>query len=171
MILPHQYVEKVTDLNPTVLRDEGLEGLLLDIDGTLKDYGTTEYPPEVLDWIVKVREAGLSICLFSNGRIDKVRASAAILDAPWVAKAYKPSPLKCRKGLAELGMTADQVALIGDQIFADVLSGRLAGIRTILVEPTSWVEPWFTKLKRPFEIPLRRMLRRSLASAKKTEQA
>ena len=45
--------------------------------------------------------------------------------------------------------------MVGDQLFADVLAGRLAGLYTILVRPTSADEPWFTSVKRPLE---RRML-------------
>jgi hypothetical protein len=35
--------------------------------------------------------------------------------------------------------------------FADVLAGRLAGLFTILVTPLGHHEPWFTRVKRPFE--------------------
>jgi predicted HAD superfamily phosphohydrolase YqeG len=48
--------------------------------------------------------------------------------------------------------------MVGDQVFADVVAGRLAGLRTILVRPTSPDEPWFTQLKRPFERQLLRCL-------------
>ena len=40
-------------------------------------------------------------------------------------------------------------AIVGDQIFADVMAGRLSGIRAILVDPIHpEEEPWFTRLKR-----------------------
>jgi predicted HAD superfamily phosphohydrolase YqeG len=52
-------------------------------------------------------------------------------------------------------------ALVGDQVFADVLAGRLAGLKTILVEPIHpEEEPWYTRLKRP---PERWVLRRTAA--------
>ena len=48
--------------------------------------------------------------------------------------------------------------MVGDQIFADVMAGRLAGIRSILVDPIHpEEEPWFTRLKR---LPERFVLRR-----------
>ena len=48
---------------------------------------------------------------------------------------------------------------MGDQVFADVMAGRLAGIRSILVEPIHpEEEPWYTRLKRlPERIVLARM--------------
>ena len=42
--------------------------------------------------------------------------------------------------------------MVGDQVFADVLAGRLAGIKCILVRPIHpEEEPWFTRIKRPPE--------------------
>ena len=39
--------------------------------------------------------------------------------------------------------------MVGDQLFADVMAGRLAGVRSILVEPIHpEEEPWLTRLKR-----------------------
>jgi predicted HAD superfamily phosphohydrolase YqeG len=48
--------------------------------------------------------------------------------------------------------------MVGDQVFADVMAGRLARIRSILVEPIHpEEEPWFTRLKR---LPEQRILAR-----------
>jgi predicted HAD superfamily phosphohydrolase YqeG len=48
--------------------------------------------------------------------------------------------------------------MVGDQLFADVMAGRLAGVHSILVTPIHpEEEPWFTRLKR---LPERLMLRR-----------
>ena len=42
--------------------------------------------------------------------------------------------------------------MVGDQIFADVMAGRLAGLTTILVRPIQPnEEPWFARMKRPLE--------------------
>lgn len=160
MIFPTRYVRHITELCPTELRASQIDGLLIDLDGTLKDYGVPEFPESTLEWVKQVQSAGIAICLFSNGVIDKVAAAAQVLGTPFVAKAYKPSPLRVRAGLAALGLPANRVALVGDQLFADVLAGRLYGIKTVLVEPTSWVEPWFTRLKRPVEMPFRYRMRR-----------
>lgn len=160
MIFPHVYVQHVTQLDPEALRASGLDGLLLDIDCTLRDWDTAEFPADVLAWLDRVRAAGIAVCLCSNGRVKKVTASGAALGAPWVAKAYKPLPFGVWRALRVIGLPASRVAIVGDQIYADVMAGRLAGVRTVLVEPTSPVEPWFTKIKRPFELPVRWWLRR-----------
>jgi uncharacterized protein len=163
MIGPTRYVRSVLELCPRGLKKDNVDGLLLDIDGTLKDYTATAFPDSTLEWVRCLLAEGVAICLFSNGVESKVVSAANVLGVPYVAKAYKPSPMRVRLGLAKLGLQGPQVVLVGDQLFADVLAGRLAGLRTVLVEPTSWTEPWFTRLKRPFEMPFRYRLRRNYA--------
>ena len=61
----------------------------------------------------------------------------------------KPLPLGCRRAIREMGFEASRTAMVGDQLFADIVAGRLAGLTTILVDPIHpEEEPWFTRLKR-----------------------
>ena len=46
---------------------------------------------------------------------------------------------------------AEHTALIGDQVFTDILGGNLLGVRTILVEPLSEQEFPTTRLIRRLE--------------------
>ena len=42
--------------------------------------------------------------------------------------------------------------MVGDQIFADVMAGKLGFLKTVLVTPIHpELEPLFTRVKRPFE--------------------
>jgi uncharacterized protein len=148
---PHLYCQAVLDFDATYLRSRGLEGLLLDLDGTLKDYRAKEIPIAVTAWLARLRADGMKLCLVSNGRPERIGRYAAALGLPFIAKAFKPLPFGCSKAMKQLGLDSKQVGIVGDQVFADILAGRLAGLFTILVPPTSRDEPWFTRLKRPFE--------------------
>jgi HAD superfamily phosphatase (TIGR01668 family) len=159
MLFPHSYLSSATRIDAAYLHARGLEGLLLDIDGTLKDFSAPALPPPVVLWLNGLVSQGIRLCLFSNGRTARIGQLAAQLNLPFVAEAMKPSPAGCRRGLAILGLPASRVAVVGDQIFADVLAGRLARLHTVLVCPTSRIEPWFTRLKRPFEAPIRLIIR------------
>lgn len=152
-ITPHYRMNNVLELDGAHLRGLGLDGLLLDLDGTLKDYGAEEIPETVAAWIGKLRGEGLRLCLLSNGKTQRIERYAQALGLPFVAKAFKPLPFGCRRATRLLGLERARVAVVGDQIFADVLAGRLAGLRTILVPPTHppAAEPWFTRIKRPLE--------------------
>jgi len=69
-----------------------------------------------------------------------------------------------RKGLAAalemIGSESARTAMIGDQVFTDVLGGRRMGMYTILVKPMARREFVGTKVSRLFERGLLAYLRR-----------
>jgi uncharacterized protein len=111
-----------------------------------------------------LRAEGFALCLVSNGRQARIRRLAEGLGLPFIAKACKPLPFRCRRALRRLGAVRARTAMVGDQIFADVMAGRLAGLYTILVRPIHpEEEPWWTRLKRPVERWVLNRLDRRLA--------
>ena len=158
LLKPDIYVERVVDVSAQYLQSRGLNGLLLDMDGTLKNFHDVAVATHVVDWMNDLRNSGIQLCLLSNGRSKRIARLAAALNVPFVAEALKPFPFGCRKAIQKLALAKHEVAFAGDQLFADHLAGRLAGLFTILVRPTSLEEPWFTKLKRPLESVFTRRL-------------
>ena len=70
-------------------------------------------------------------------------------------------PRGCRRAMKEFNFKPEETALVGDQIFADVMAGRLCGLRTFKVAPISPEEEhWFTRIKRPFENVVLRSFKR-----------
>jgi HAD superfamily phosphatase (TIGR01668 family) len=150
-VTPHLQLTNILELDAATLRERGVDGLLLDLDNTLKDHGVHGFRPEIVEWVRKQRAEGIKLCLLSNGRPARVGSLADVLGVDFVGLAFKPFPFGCRAGLRRLGLPAARTAIVGDQVFADVLAGRLAGLFTILVRPSSAEEPWFTRVKRPLE--------------------
>lgn len=148
---PNAQFDNVLEISPEFLRSMNRTGVLLDVDCTLKDYGSPTVPPAVQKWIGELRESGLRPCLLSNGKSRRIGPLANILGIPFVAKAFKPLPFGCRAALRLLDLPASRTAIIGDHVFADILAGNLAKLLTILVRPTTDVEPIWTRVKRPFE--------------------
>ncbi|HEY8504172.1 MAG TPA: YqeG family HAD IIIA-type phosphatase [Gemmataceae bacterium] len=166
LVTPCLQLQTVLELEAAYLRARGITALLLDVDCTLKDFRAAEFHPEIVEWVAALRGAGLRLCLVSNGRPRRIAALAAVLGVEYVAKAFKPMPFGCKAALRKLGVPAREAAIVGDQIFADVLAGRLAGVAAaVLVRPTSPEEPWFTRLKRPLERWVLRRINRRRAAA------
>jgi uncharacterized protein len=152
LLTPHHHIASVLELTPDRLRSMGLKSLLLDADCTLKRYRCEECAPGVAQWLDGLRQAGFGICLLSNGLGERIGRFAAVAGVPFVANAMKPLPLGCRRAMRKMGFQREFTAMVGDQVFADVMAGRLAGLTTILVDPIQpQEEPWFTRLKRPVE--------------------
>ena len=73
----------------------------------------------------------------SNNWHGRVHEVAEELGFELVAKAVKPLPFAFLRALKEVGSTRRRSAIVGDQMFTDVLGGKLLGIMTVLVEPLS----------------------------------
>ena len=94
--------QAVLELEASHLRSLGVEGLLLDLDGTLKDFRSQEIPGPVRDWVAQLRASGIRLCIVSNGKTRRIEHFAGLLGVPFVAKAFKPLPLGCRRALKQL---------------------------------------------------------------------
>lgn len=148
-LAPHHRIASVQELTPERLRGLGLENLLLDADCTLKRYRSEQPAPGVAEWIKTLRQAGIGLCLVSNGLGERIGQFAERVGLPFVARALKPLPLGCRRAMRKMGFRRESTGMVGDQLFADILAGRLAGLKTFLVDPIHpEEEPWFTRLKR-----------------------
>jgi len=161
-IAPHIRVESVQELSLSRLAELQLDALLLDVDCTLKRYRDREVTAEVAGWLAELRAAGIGLCLVSNGLGHRIGQFADQLDLPYVAKAMKPFPFRLRAAVQRMGFQPQRTAMVGDQLFADVLAGRLAGLTSILVRPIHpEEEPLFTRLKRGPERCLLRWMTRA----------
>ena len=162
LFAPHLRMESVLELTPARLRRLEIDALLLDVDCTLKNYRADSVDPKIAAWLDELRAAGIGLCLISNGRGRRISPLAASLGIPCECEACKPLPWGCRRAIRRLGFDPKRTAMVGDQLFADIMAGRLAGLLTVLVRPMQpEEEPWFTQLKRPLErVLLQRMDRR-----------
>ena len=149
---PNLRLDTVQDITLELLQKHGLRSLLLDVDSTLKRYRATEIPAESIQWIDGLREAGIQFCILSNGRQHRIRPIAEQVQIPFIAPAMKPTPFGCRTAMKTMGFDPQSTAMVGDQVFADILAGKFTKIFTILITPIHPEEEhWYTRIKRPAE--------------------
>jgi hypothetical protein len=141
----------VEQIDVATLASRGITGLLADLDGTLVGDRQDEVPRSVAAWVEGLRTAGIDVCIVSNSGPARVAPVAAALDVPYVAHAAKPLRRGIDAGLRVLARPANDVALVGDQLFTDVWGGRRSRLLTILVAPRSADQALLTRLKRPLE--------------------
>lgn len=151
-LLPGYRVTVVNELAPKVLMEMGVESVLLDVDCTLKRYDSELPEPWVEAWLQTLKDANIRVCLLSNGKGRRIGEFARKYELEYVAMALKPFPFGIRKAIRQQGWNRKTTAMVGDQIFADILAGNLAGVKTVLVTPIHpEMEPIFTRIKRPLE--------------------
>lgn len=151
MFRPDRFVVGVHVLDPEDLIREGVRGVMLDLDNTLLPRFTREMPPRSSEWVAALLDAGLKVCLLSNNWHGAVSELADTLGVPFVARALKPFPMGFNRALKIMGVGRKEAAIVGDQIFTDVLGGNLAGLHTFMVEPLSQEDLPHTLLLRRME--------------------
>lgn len=125
----------VIHITPELLKRYNLKGLILDVDETLVPWNETDISPQLLTWIEQIRPH-VAIWLVSNNfSYRRIQRIANYLGVPFLHGAAKPSRRKLLQAVKAMNLPLDQVAMVGDRLFTDILAGNRLGLFTILVEP------------------------------------
>ena len=135
MLAPDLQVDDVTQVTVAWLRERGLRAVLVDADDTLVPGDDGPVAPEAVAWAREVRAAGVLLAILSNGTAERVAALGRQLEVPAFALAGKPFSFAFRRAVRSLGAEPATTAMIGDQLFTDVLGARCAGLTSVLVTP------------------------------------
>lgn len=148
---PKKIYHSVFEISLEDFRQAGIRGIIIDLDNTLTEWQNPKLPQDAVAWLEKVMRAGLRICFVSNNSIRRVEEVAARLGLPFIAHAQKPRRKSFRHALAIMNTYPEETAVIGDQIFTDILGGNRLGLYTILVSPLSRQEFIGTRFVRLLE--------------------
>lgn len=151
LLCPNECVHSVTDIDVDRLWRKGIRALILDLDNTLLGWESDDIPAKAREWVEGAKARGMRLCIASNGTKSRVQALARELDVPAISKAIKPRKRPFRRALKILDVPPHETAVIGDQIFTDVLGGNRMSLYTILINPVSKKELRTTKLVRRVE--------------------
>lgn len=135
MLMPDVVVMAAHDATPELLSGYGVKAVMVDLDDTILASNETELGEGVRSWLASLRAAGLPVALLSNGARERVERCCRDLDIEGFHLAGKPFWWAFQRGLKRLGHEAGETAMIGDQLFTDVLGANLAGMVSILVRP------------------------------------
>lgn len=151
LLRPRYYIHRITEITPAFLQARGLRGLVLDVDNTLTTHDHPYPMPDIARWLEEMRRAGVAMMIVSNNSPQRVEPFAAILQLPFVADGAKPLTKGIAQAARQMGLAPRELAMVGDQIFTDILGGNLFGAASILVEPLGAETVPFIKFKRQLE--------------------
>ncbi|MDF2613648.1 MAG: YqeG family IIIA-type phosphatase [Clostridia bacterium] len=149
--LPTQYFKSIYEIKIENLKEQGIRGIIFDIDNTLVPYDEAEPNEKIINFFQQLRNAGFKITLVSNNTEDRVVKFNEKLKVFAIHKSKKPLTKSFKKALRLMDCKKEEAVIVGDQIFTDVYGGNQAGIKTILVVPVSDKDEWITKIKRGLE--------------------
>ncbi len=151
MLQPDYYINRVTGLTLPFLRRKGIRGLVLDVDNTLTTHDNPTPWPDIAAWLDTMRQGGIGMVIVSNNSDNRVRPFAELLGLDYVADGQKPRLAGMRRAARRLGLSPAEIAVVGDQIFTDILGGNRFGALTVMVAPLGPETVPFIKFKRVLE--------------------
>jgi HAD superfamily phosphatase (TIGR01668 family) len=125
----------LAELPLEALQERGIQALILDVDRTMLPRRQSLVPPLALGWLQEAKQLFPIHLLSNNPSRRRIGSVAAQLGLPFTTSAGKPRRAALRRVVAELGLKPDQIALVGDRLFTDVLAGNRLGLFTVLVRP------------------------------------
>ena len=127
--------KSVLGITPEIVRDRNIKGLVLDVDETIVPVGQTQLDPDVQAWAEDIQRVAPLSLVSNNIGFERIKTIGEGLGVPYVASAGKPSRKKLRVAAEAMGLPFENVAMVGDRLFTDVLAGNRLGLYTILVQP------------------------------------
>lgn len=151
-LYPKLYLKKIEEITIEILIKNKIKLLILDVDNTLIDYNKN-LSESIVEWTKQMKGQGIKLYILSNTNDrKKVEEVSKKIDVKY--KHFGMKPLK--KGFKEIEketqIKSQNIAVVGDQIFTDILGGNRSKMFTILVEPINKEKDyWYTAWKRPIE--------------------
>ena len=152
MVKPDYEYKSILDIENDFFEKENIKYLLIDIDNTLVADNAPNATDSAIEFLSRLEQQGIKFYLVSNNSKERVYSFNRNLNYPSVHRAKKPLAGHINRVLKEMGASKCETALIGDQIFTDLLAAKNAKIRMILVSPINTaIENTFFKVKRFLE--------------------
>ena len=158
-IYPKAYLNNVQEITIQFLLENKIKALILDVDNTLIDY-YKNLSKDVIDWAHRLQGQGIKMYILSNtNKKEKVETVANKLEIPYRLFARKPSKSGFLKIQKEINVEPENIGVVGDQIFTDVIGGNRCKMFTILVDPVTPKDYWYTAWKRPIESKIKNKIK------------
>ena len=161
---PDRYVASTYVIDFEKLYEEGVRGLIFDIDNTLVPHGAPA-DERAVRLFQRLKDIGFRCCLISNNQEKRVKMFNEPIQVDYVY-AHKPSVKNYIRAMEIMGTDRENTVFIGDQLFTDVWGAKRAGIPNILVKPIHPREEIQIVLKRYLEKIVLYFYRKSLNGKK-----
>lgn len=151
MLYPKEYLNSVKDIKLELLQKNNIKGLILDVDNTLINLDRV-MPVGVAEWAKNLKDNGIKICILSNSnKVKKVGEVAKIIDVPYIFFGKKPLKSGFLRAKDILKLKNENIAVVGDQIFTDIIGANRCNMYSVLVKPIEEKDYLLTRIKRPIE--------------------
>ena len=148
---PKLSLKNIYELTPEHLKTLKIKGIIVDFDNTLLSHKKLSFAPALKKWLKIFQEQEIKICIVSNSFSKSKRKIAKSLNMPIIWRAIKPKQKAFKQAMKMFKLCPKETAVIGDQVFTDILGGNRLGLYTILVAPINKHESIGMRIIRYFE--------------------
>ena len=151
-LIPKMLCPTLTDLTVERLHRAGVTFLMLDFDNKIVPYTNDVPTPEMEAWLQAMQASDIGLCVVSNSHKTRVVKFCEARGIPCITHSKKPFSkgiFQCRD---KFSLDLSHAALVGDQIYTDVLGANCAGAVSILVRPIHLHNIWL-RLRHVAELP------------------
>ena len=146
---PDFLLKNVEEVTPAFLKLNNVRLLIFDADATLILAQSDSILPERVMLVEEIRKSGVRVMVASNGKTHRIEKAFGEHEIEAHGYSLKPLPFRLAKLIR--GYAKEEVLLVGDQFFTDILCAKLLGIRCAMVEPYGPDQGRGMKLRRWFE--------------------
>ncbi|TCT27055.1 hypothetical protein EDD68_101421 [Melghiribacillus thermohalophilus] len=158
--LPDEQVDSIFEISPEQLKQQGIRGIITDLDNTLVAWNEKAPSKVVFNWFQLMKEHGMKVTILSNNDKKRVTSFSEPLHIPFIYRARKPLSRAFHQAQKQMGLNRKEIAVVGDQLLTDILGGNLAGYHTILVIPIAKSDGFLTRINRQIERRIMRLMKK-----------
>ena len=150
LLVPKMYQESIYTIDYDKLKKNNIKCLLFDLDNTCVGYHEKFPTKELEELFNKLTKMGFKVIIFTNATQKRV-VPFVKLHVICHASSKKPFKKNFKKIMKQYRLAKEEICIIGDQLFTDILGGNKVGINTCLVNPLTKEDLIFTKIFRMLE--------------------
>jgi HAD superfamily phosphatase (TIGR01668 family) len=151
MFKPNVKLDKITDITISVLQKYNINSLILDVDNTLSTHHGQVLTDGLEDWLDLMRQNGIKMTVLSNSKAPRLEPFSKKIGLDYISLGLKPLPFGFWRALKRLGSERKNTAIVGDQIFTDIVGGNCVGLKTVLLTPIQLETSLRFRIKRKIE--------------------
>ena len=150
-LIPKMYKKDIYHVPYQKLKKKNIKCLVFDFDNTLVPSFQKKWDDKLEKLMEKLDQQNFIVIILSNNTKKRFKEFKEKFNIRIITLAVKPLSFKFKKICREYHLKPNEVAMIGDQMFTDILGANKVGIYTILVDPLEKKDLKITSFNRKLE--------------------
>ncbi|MBE6904281.1 MAG: YqeG family HAD IIIA-type phosphatase [Ruminococcaceae bacterium] len=157
---PDIILSSLEEINCSFLKENNIQGLIIDLDDTLVMHGKSEIPKASQKLLEMLKSNGFSVVVMSNNTKKRAEPLCKRLDVDFVYSSRKPFLRGYRLALKKLNLPAKNICAIGDQLLSDIVGANRMGFLSVYIPPLTKKGGFTVRVKRIIERPFVKIIRK-----------